>query len=354
MDELGHMRVLIVAHDATGLEQIAGILARAGYFNVLSTEGAIGAQDLCAGEKPDLVILDLSARDHADEELVDGLRRLGGEPDGVPVLVVGDEDAGGARRRALVLGARDVVTKPFEETELLARVRNLLEIRQLRALLADRNALLIDAVRERTRGLDNARTESLAVLASIGEFYDDDTSQHTERVGETAALIARALDLPESFAVIIRDAAPLHDIGKVGISRRILLKPGQLTPAERMHMMRHVEIGASILGPARSPVLRLAAEIARTHHERWDGNGYLAGLAGEDIPLAGRITAVADVFDVLTHKRPYKPTWPIDRALAEIADQAGRQFDPRVVQAFATIDPQALAVLAAGENAQAA
>ncbi len=122
---------------------------------------------------------------------------------------------------------------------------------------------------------------------------------------------------------MIRDAAPLHDIGKVGISRRILLKPGKLTPAEWIHMTRHVEIGARILGSARSPALRLAAEIARTHHERWDGDGYIAGLAGEDIPLAGRITALADVFDMLTHERPYKPAWESDRALAEIHGQAG-------------------------------
>jgi cyclic di-GMP phosphodiesterase len=149
--------------------------------------------------------------------------------------------------------------------------------------------------------------------------------------------------LPEQFVSTIQDAALLHDVGKVGISDRILLKPGRLSEEERATMMRHVDIGARILGQARSPVLRAAAEIARTHHERWDGAGYLAGLAGEDIPLAGRITAVADVFDALTHERPYKSAWETDRALSEIKDQAGRQFDPRVVEAFLTIDFSALA-----------
>ena len=166
-------------------------------------------------------------------------------------------------------------------------------------------------------------------------------------MGICAALITRALELPQPCVDLIRDAAPLHDIGKVGISRRILLKPGKLSPAEWVHMMRHVEIGAQILAPARSPVLRLAAEIARTHHERWNGNGYSAGLAGEEIPISGRITALADVWDTLTHERPYKPAWSEERALAEIASGSGAHFDPRVVEAFGRIDRQAIDELVA-------
>jgi putative two-component system response regulator len=142
--------------------------------------------------------------------------------------------------------------------------------------------------------------------------------------------------------MLIRDAAPLHDIGKIGIPDHILRKPGVLTPEERMIMMGHVQIGANILATARSPVLRAAADIAIGHHEQWDGHGYLAGLHAEDIFLSARITAVADVFDALTHQRPYKPAWDIDRTLAEIAAQAGHQFEPRVAPAFATLDPSTL------------
>jgi putative two-component system response regulator len=207
-----------------------------------------------------------------------------------------------------------------------------------------------ETMEQRTTEVDTAR-ESLSILAAIADYHDDDTSQHAQRVGICAALIARALELPEPFVHLIRDAAPLHDIGKVGISRRILLKPGKLSPAEWVHMMRHVEMGAQILAPARSPVLRLAAEIARTHHEQWDGNGYSAGLAGEDIPISGRITALADVWDTLTHERPYKPAWSEERALAEIASESGAHFDPRVVEAFGRIDRQAINELAAGEGA---
>ena len=194
---------------------------------------------------------------------------------------------------------------------------------------------------DRTAEHDTAR-ESLSILAAIADYHDDDSSQHARRVGIGAALMARALELPDAFVDMIRDAAPLHDIGKVGISRRILLKPGKLTPPEWMHMMRHVEMGAQILAPARSPVLRLAAEIARTHHERWDGNGYVAGLLGEEIPLSGRITALADVWDTLTHERPYKPAWSEEDALAEIDRESGSHFDPRVVAAFRSVDRRAL------------
>ena len=241
------------------------------------------------------------------------------------------------RQWALSMGVRDFVAKPVDASELLTRVHGALQVRDLQRQLRDRNAILREAVRERTGEVDTAR-ESLSILAAIADFHDDDTDQHAKRVGIGAALIAQALDLDEQFVATIRDAAPLHDIGKVGISRRILLKPDKLTPAEWMHMMRHVEIGARILAPARSPVLRMASEIAGTHHERWDGNGYVAGLVGAEIPLAGRITALADVWDTLTHERPYKPAWDEDRALAEIGAQAGAHFDPRIVEAFHSID----------------
>jgi putative two-component system response regulator len=231
---------------------------------------------------------------------------------------------------------------PVDAAELVARVENALEVRHLHRQLRDRNAILREAVRERTGEFDTAR-ESLSILAAIADFHDDDTDQHAKRVGVGASLIAQALDLDEQFVATIRDAAPLHDIGKVGISRRILLKPDKLTPSEWMHMMRHVEIGARILAPARSPVLRMASEIAGTHHERWDGNGYVAGLVGAEIPLAGRITTLADVWDTLTHERPYKPAWDEERALAEINAQAGAHFDPRIVEAFLTIDRRVLA-----------
>jgi response regulator RpfG family c-di-GMP phosphodiesterase/signal transduction histidine kinase len=335
---LTDMRLLIVDDNAANVAVLEQLLDAAGYSNVLSTRDARAVAALCASWRPDLVLLDLHMPHLSGFEVLAAIADQLGEPVNLPVLVLTADATPDARRRALSQGARDFVTKPLDHAEVLLRVRNLLHTRHLQQRLQDRNLILADAVHERTEDLEQARLEALTVLAAATEYRDDDTHQHTQRVGHTAALIAQALDLPEPAVATIRDAAPLHDIGKIGLPDHILLKPGRLTPEERAAMQRHVEIGARILAPARSPVLRAAAEIARTHHEHWDGNGYLAGLQGEDIPLAGRITAVADVFDALAHQRPYKPAWPLERAVATIAQGAGQQFDPRVAHAFATLD----------------
>jgi putative two-component system response regulator len=335
---LTDMRLLIVDDNAANVALLEQLIEGAGYTNVRSTRDPRIVAALCADWQPDLVLLDLHMPHLSGFEVLAAIADQLGESVNLPVLVLTADATSDARRRALSLGARDFVTKPLDHTEVLLRVGNLLQTRNLQRRLQDRNLVLANAVRERTEELEHARLEALSVLAAATEYRDDDTRQHTQRVGHTAALIAQALDLGDEAVATIRDAAPLHDIGKIGIPDHILLKPGRLTPDERTVMQRHAEIGARILAPTRSPVLRAAADIARTHHERWDGNGYLQGLDAERIPLAGRITAVADVFDALTHARPYKPAWPLDRALAEITSQAGRQFDPRVVSAFATLN----------------
>jgi putative two-component system response regulator len=339
MTTLTEMPVLVVDDNPANVQLLEQVLARAGFTSVVSTCEPAAVPALCEQHDPDLVMLDLHMPGLSGYEVMDAIRDRIEEPSNVPVLVITADATPETRHRALSLGARDFVTKPIDPVEVVLRVRNLLQTRLLQSQLQQRNAFLDEAVRERTVELEQARLESLTVLASVAEFHDDDTHAHTQRVGASAALIARQLELPEPFVAMIRDAAPLHDIGKVGVSRRILLKPGALTEPERTAVKRHVDIGARILQATRSPVLRLAAELARTHHERWDGRGYLEGLAGEEIPLSGRITAVSDVFDALTHERPYKQAWPVERALQEISAQAGRQFDPAVVDAFLAIQP---------------
>jgi PAS domain S-box-containing protein len=193
-------------------------------------------------------------------------------------------------------------------------------------------------VRERTSELEQSRRETLQRLALAAEYRDDDTNRHTLRVGTTSMLIARELGLPEAMVQTIRDAAALHDVGKLGISDAILLKPDKLTSAEYEIMQKHAGIGAAILADSSSYVLRMAAQIALTHHERWNGTGYPSGFAGEDIPLTARITAIADTFDAITHKRPYQDARSIDDALEEICRVSGTQFDPAVVAAFLTLD----------------
>jgi cyclic di-GMP phosphodiesterase len=189
-------------------------------------------------------------------------------------------------------------------------------------------------VRERTRDLEAASFENLRRLALAAEYRDDDTHRHTERVGALAAMLAEELRLPAELVQRIRHAAPLHDVGKIGLPDAILLKRGRLTEQERALMQTHTTIGANILADSQFPVLRLGHEIALTHHERWDGAGYPSRLAGDDISRPGRITAVADVFDALTHARPYKPAWGLEQAVTEIVAGAGSQFDPAVVVAF--------------------
>jgi PAS domain S-box-containing protein/putative nucleotidyltransferase with HDIG domain len=213
--------------------------------------------------------------------------------------------------------ARDVTTQ-HEAEEQLARHSELLEAK----------------VAERTQELKDARAKTLRRLALAAEYRDDGTFEHTERVGSTSAAIAARLGLDKDQVEILRLAAPLHDVGKIGIPDRILLKPGKLTSEEYEVMKTHTTLGARLLTGSGSPVLQMATLIAESHHERWDGSGYPRGCAGETIPLVGRIVAVADVFDALIHDRPYKSAWPIARAIAEIKHEAGSHFDPQVVVAF--------------------
>ena len=203
--------------------------------------------------------------------------------------------------------------------------------------LANNAQWLETKVAERTRELEDARTETLQRLAIAAEYHDDETFQHTKRVGVTAAEIGARLGLGKDQVGFLRLAAPLHDVGKIAIPDAILLKTERLTVQEREVMQTHAALGVRVLSGSTSPVLQMAAVIAATHHERWDGTGYPAGLAGEDIPLVGRVVAVADVFDALTHERPYKSAWTVEQAVAEIRRAAGSQFDPRVVDAFLTM-----------------
>ena len=214
------------------------------------------------------------------------------------------------------------------------------EVELLQAL-ADSTAVAMENVRA-YQELEDARMETLQRLAIAGEYRDDATYEHTERVARTAGQVALKLGLTEEAALLIRQAAPLHDIGKLAVADAILRKPGLLTPAESEQIRRHPAAGATILAGSQSRVLRLAQEIALSHHEWWDGSGYPLRLKGEAIPISGRIVALADVFDALTHERPYKPAWPVEEAAAEIRRLSGSQFDPEVCVAFSRLDPATL------------
>ena len=335
---LKQLPILAVDDDEANLLLLRRTLERAGYEHVETTRDPFAAMQIFGAMRPDLVMLDLHMPRMDGFQLMQRLAPVTAGGSGVPLLVLTADTTPETKRRALAAGARDFLTKPIDQTELLLRVRNLLMVQQLQLRLQRQNASLEEAVADRTRQLDQARLEILERLALAAEYRDDDTQQHARRIGRMSGLLARALGLPARRVELIRRAAPLHDIGKIGIPDAILLKPGKLRQGEREEMKAHTLIGAEILSGSRSPLLRLAEEIALTHHERWDGRGYPRGVAGDDIPIAGRIVALADVFDALTHRRPYKEAWPVEEAVAEVRDQAGRQFDPAVVAAMGRID----------------
>jgi putative two-component system response regulator len=339
-ETLFQAHILIVDDQRPNVRLLERILEQAGYATTRGTTDPREVVELFEVFQPDLLLLDLHMHHMDGYTVMEALRTIIPAGAYFPILVVTADITPEAKRRALSAGARDFLSKPFDTTEVLLRIKNLLETRFLYLQLQNQNQALEAKVRERTRELEQTQIEILQRLAHAAEFRDDDTGQHTQRVGQLAARLGQDLGLPEQQVELIRLAAPLHDLGKIGIPDQILLKPGRFTPSEYEQMKSHTAIGARILSGGRYPLLRMAEEIARTHHERWDGSGYPLGLAGEDIPLAGRIVAVADAFDALTHERPYKHAWPIHEALAEIIRQSGEKFDPSVVTALARLYEQ--------------
>jgi putative two-component system response regulator len=327
-----HARVLIVDDEPNNVDLLRRMLQRAGLSKIEATCDPREAGALYVRFRPDLILLDLHMPHMTGLDVMDELNQIA-EASYLPILVLTADLTQEARQEALSRGAKDFLNKPFSKEEVLLRIGTLLETRFLYLQIQSQNQMLEVKVRERTRALEAAQIEIIERLAKAAEFRDDNTGQHTERVGQMAALLARQIGLPDSQVSLIRRAAPLHDVGKIGVPDAILLKQGRLTPEEFDIVKTHTTIGARILSGSRFPILQLAEEIALSHHERWDGNGY-AGMGSDKIPLAGRIVALADVFDALTQQRPYKDAWPIADALAELDRQRGRQFDPQLVESF--------------------
>ncbi len=281
----------------------------------------------------DLVICDYLM---PDLDGIDVIRRLRTMPAyaAVPLVMITSNGHADIHRRAIEAGVTDFLRKPIDAIELLARVRNLLALRRAHLEICERAQMLDGAVSLANLALEQREEEILWRLARAVDARDGKTGEHMSRMAMICFLIAQELGLPPETCRTIYLAAPLHDVGKIGIPDAILSKPGRLTPEEYALMQRHVEIGVKILENADNEPLRTAEIIARGHHERWDGSGYPAGLAGVAIPLEARIAAVADVFEALCAERPYKPAWPLEEARDEILAGAGTLFDPSCVAAF--------------------
>ena len=332
-------RLILVDDEPVDLALLQALLENAGYHEIRTLTDPRSVVRTVVEWDADIVLLDLSMPQLDGYAVLEQLRFALQAHVFMPVLVITADSSAEAKQRALRLGANDYLTKPFDPAEVVLRVNNLLETRALHLQLSAQNEQLEARVQERTAELEEARLEILERLAAAAEYRDDDTHQHTQRVGDVAAMIAHALGYSDADAEILRRAAPLHDLGKIGIPDEILLKPGRLTAAEFLKVQQHTEIGARILAGSRFAILQMGEVIARTHHERWDGTGYI-GLSGEAIPQASRIVAVADVFDALTHQRPYKRAWPRAEALRYLCDGAATQFDPMVVAAFTALDAE--------------
>jgi putative two-component system response regulator len=339
---LAGMRIVVVDDEPANAVLLCGLLKRWQFTNVVAitdpTEVVSAFEELV----PDLLMLDVNMPVLDGFDVMRLLARWMAGSTPVPVLVLTADVTEATKHEALRLGARDFLTKPFGPEEVRLRVSNLLEMRQLQLRLKTQNDNLEERVHRRTHQLELSRLDLVHRLALAAEYRDDDTHQHAQRIGRTAALLAAGLGLSTRAVERIRLAAPLHDIGKLAIPDAILLKPGKLNAEEFTVIKTHTLIGARILGGSRSGLLRAAAEIAVSHHEHWDGGGYPSAVAGDAIPLAGRLVAVADVFDALVHRRPYKQPWPVEEATAEILSQSGRHFDPAVVELFAGLDHHAL------------
>ncbi|WP_374261002.1 HD domain-containing phosphohydrolase [Zoogloea sp.] len=297
----------------------------------------------CGDNEPDLIIVDYMMPDLNGIEFIETVRKHY-TSDTVPILMVTAAHEKEVRYESLTAGANDFLTKPIDRHEFDPRVRTMLALRASHQRLRTWNDDLRDAVVRKTAEIVAREQETIARLARAAEFRDPETGAHILRMAHYSRLIARRLGLDDELCERILTAAPMHDIGKVGTPDHILLKPGRLTDEELVIMRQHPRIGHDILAGSSSPMVQLAAEIALSHHEKFDGTGYPDGLAGEAIPLVGRIVAVADVFDALTSPRPYKPAWALDTAFDFIREGRGSHFDPACVDAFLDQIPDVLLI----------
>jgi putative two-component system response regulator len=331
------LRILVVDDRPENAMLLDRLLRRWGHRDVTTTTESGRVAPMFEQRDYDLLLLDLHMPAPDGFVVMEQLADRIDDTVSLPVLVLTGDATDEVKRRALSGGARDFLTKPFDQQEVRLRVRNLLEIRRLQLQQRQTELDLEARVAARTAELEEARLEVLERLATAGEFRDDETGEHARRVGSTAQQLADAVGA-NGATTRIGIAAPLHDIGKIAIPDSLLLKAGRFTTGEHALMQRHTSIGADMLGGTSSGLLALARDIALTHHEHWDGSGYPAGLSGGDIPLAGRIVALADVFDALTHERPYKPAWRVQDAVEEIQRGSRAQFDPTLVEAFSELD----------------
>ncbi len=328
-------RILIVDDTPDNIDLLVGVL-QSDYEIMAAINGERALKIARSANKPDMILLDIMMPGMDGYEVC---RQLKADPatSEIPVIFITAKTEVADETQGFALGAVDYITKPISPPIVRARVHTHLTLHDQRRAMARE-------VRDRTRELNETRLEIIRHLARAAEFRDKDTGTHIIRMSHYSRLLGQAYGGNEEWVDRLFNAAPMHDVGKIGIPDHILLKPGKLDEAEWEVMKRHTTYGGEIIGDNPSPLLRMARDIALTHHERWDGTGYPAGLKGEEIPLEGRIVALADVFDALTSVRPYKQAWTVEAAVAEMRQGAGQHFDPHLVTLFERILPDCLII----------
>jgi putative two-component system response regulator len=325
--------VVLVDDDPLSLALLRHLVSEIPDTRVVGFSDPREAEAWCREKEVDLLITDHQMPNMTGTELVRRLRELPTMRE-VPILMVTSIQDREVRREAVSLGANDYLPKPLDAVEAGARIRNMLALRRSTRTLARHAASLEAEVRRATEAITAREHEAIVRLARAAEFRDWETGAHIVRVAWYARLIAQRLDLATAQPDALFRAAPMHDVGKIGVPDYILLKPSGLDDAEFEIMKQHTVVGHRILAGSASDLLQMAADIALCHHERYDGTGYPARLAGESIPLGGRIVAVADTFDALTSERPYKSEWPVGLATEYLRQNSGTRFDPQCVHAF--------------------
>jgi putative two-component system response regulator len=337
-------KILIIDDEQANISLLEDVLENEGYSDFHSIQDSRKALDMYTEIRPDLVLLDLNMPYLDGFQIMEQLKEIE-KNSYAPVLVLTAQSDRNTRLRALAAGARDYIEKPFDITEVNQRISNMLEIRLLHNQVRDQNIILEEKVQVRTSELENTRQEAILRLGRAAEYRDNETGMHVIRMSRLSAKLAQEIGLPPEECQLILQASPMHDVGKIGIPDEILLKPGKLNDEEWVIMKKHPEIGAEILSGSHSKVMQMAESIAMTHQERWDGSGYPRQLKGDEIPLAGRIVAICDVFDALTSKRYYKEAFSIEKSMEIIEDGSGKDFEPLLVDAFKKTLPKMIRIV---------
>ncbi|SEL36671.1 putative two-component system response regulator [Ectothiorhodospira marina] len=336
-------RIMVVDDERANLILMDRLLRTEGYSNLVLVQDPREVMASYRQAPTDLILLDIKMPHMNGFEVMEQFAALE-DPLVPPILVLTAQHSRDYMLRALSSGARDFIGKPFDRAEVLARVRNMLDVQLAHRMTHDQKDMLAQLVHERTDEIRRTRLQVVQRLGRASEYRDNETGCHILRMSHISALLAQHVGWDRDHCERMLHASPMHDVGKIGIPDRILLKPGKLTPEEWEIMKSHATIGADILSGDDSDLLLMAREIALTHHEKWDGSGYPKGLAGHDIPMSGRICALADVFDALTSWRPYKEAWTVEDALGLIRKGVGHHFDPDLAELFFSLMPDILAI----------